>query len=133
MVGGQSGCWVCRPGVVLGDMPKGTLQPGDTLWVKNPLGTCGGGGPVPCPWPGGAFKATTHQGIAGPEESCPGPQGGVGGGRSGATPQRGVGPHRHHAMFPQAPVSPPQQREGQEEWGAMGAPQEGAHSITGGS
>lgn len=43
MVGGQSGCCGCRPGVVLGDMPKGTLQPGDTLWVKNPLGTCTGG------------------------------------------------------------------------------------------
>jgi len=101
---------------VLGDMPKGTLQLRDTLWVKHPLGTCGGG-THRCPCSGGASEAAAHQSVAGPGESHLGPQGGMGGdSRSRAAPQQWA-----------AEPSPAAGARG------AGAPQEGAHCIAGSS
>lgn len=49
--------------------PLGQTPTGDLRW----------GGPVPCPCSESASEASAHQSVAGPGESRPGPQGGVGG------------------------------------------------------
>lgn len=135
MVGGQLGC---RPGVMLGDVPKGTLQLGDTLWVKTPLGTCGERDLSPAhaqevpskPPLTRALRDLGRAALVPRVES---------GGRSGAAPQRGVGPHRHHATFSQGcrqlpPCSgEPSPAGGARGMGSGGAPQEGARCVTGGS